>query len=157
MGKRITGRLLAAVALLFVAACTSTPQASRERDADAKRFDSQPGSATIYVYRPDFADEEMSSSHSVLWIGGRLIGSTLPRSYFRVDVRPGRHLLRGDGPDLGRLTLDTTAGDVYFVSLNVHGGNSHFERVTPETGKQAMLRCCALLENWAPGQRPLLR
>ena len=27
----------------------------------------------------------------------------------------------------------------------------------PDTGKREILRCCSLLENWAPGQRPLLR
>ena len=149
------GWLLAAALLL--AACTSTPEASREQDAEAKQFISHPGSAAVYVYRTDLSAEDMSGSHPVLWIDDRLIGSTLPRAYFRVDLRPGKHVLRGDGPDLGRLALDTGAGEVYFVSLNVLGGTSHFARVAPEAGKREILRCCALLENWAPGQRPLLR
>ena len=37
------------------------------------------------------------------------------------------------------------------------GGNSRITLVKPETGKRDILRCCALMENWAPDQRPLLR
>jgi hypothetical protein len=50
-----------------------------------------------------------------------------------------------------------TSGELYFVSLRVADGISRFERVPPETGKRDILRCCAMMENWAPGQRPLLR
>jgi len=28
---------------------------------------------------------------------------------------------------------------------------------TRETGKREILRCCEMMENYAPGQRPLLR
>jgi hypothetical protein len=34
---------------------------------------------------------------------------------------------------------------------------SIFRRVEPETGKRDILRCCSLMENWEPGQRPFLR
>jgi hypothetical protein len=55
------------------------------------------------------------------------------------------------------VALDTSAGEVYFVSLNVVGGISRFAQVPAERGRRDILRCCALMENWAPGQRPLLR
>jgi hypothetical protein len=148
---------LPATAALLLAACTSTPQASPERDADAKQFTSHPNSAAVYVYRPDFPIGTGEWSDSVLWVNDRLIGSTLPRTYFRVDLRPGRQVLRGNGPDIGRFTLDTNSGEIYFVSLNVRAGTSHFAVVAAEAGKRELLRCCSLMENWAPGQRPLLR
>ena len=139
-----------------VAACTSVPEASEERDAEAKQFSTHPNSATIYVYRPGFL-QGPDLDDSVLRMDSRLIGSTLPRTFFRVDARPGKRVLHGDGRDNGQLALDTKPGELYFVSLNVIGGISHFERVPPETGKRDILRCCAMMENWAPGQRPLFR
>jgi hypothetical protein len=137
----------------FTAGCASTPQASRERDSDAKQFGTHPATAALYVFRPDRAlDEE-----SVLYMDDRLIGATLPGAYFRIDARPGRHRLHGVAADAGSIELEARPGEIYFVSLRVSGGNSIFERVAPERGRAAVLACCALLENWAPGQRPLLR
>jgi len=144
----------AGVVLVLLAACTSTPQASSEADARAKEFYTHPNAATIYVYRSEFntLDEE-----SVLFMDGRLIGGTLPGAYFRIDAVPGRHVLHGTGPDIGSIALDTYAGELYFVSVDVIGGHSHFRAVSPVIAEQHIRACCALLENWAPGQRPLLR
>lgn len=144
-----------AAAACALSACTSTPQAAPDRDADAKRFAPHPASAAIYVYRPDLPGGAATQSN--LWIDGRLIGQTLPRSYYRVDLRPGTHELRGDGPDQGALAVTTAAGQLYFVRLNVVAGTMRFALADPETGKQEIPRCCVLQENWAPGQRPLLR
>lgn len=152
----LAGHACAIAAALVVAGCTSVPQASAERDADAKQFDTHPATAAIYVYRADFGNYH-GDADSVLWLDTRLIGSTLPRSFFRLDARPGRRVLHGDGHDSGKLAIDTKAGEIYFVSLSVLGGISHFEQVPPETAKREILRCCAMMENWAPGQRPLLR
>ena len=161
-GKRYCGTNLLARADIFtgalllivlLAACASTPEASPERDAAAKDFHTHPATAALYVYRPDTAlDEE-----SVLYMDGRIIGSTLPGTYFRIDARPGKHRLHGIGADSGSLELEVRPGELYFVSLRVSGGNSRFARVDPAKGRQVVGSCCTLLENWAPGQRPLLR
>src|SRR5574341_137421 len=139
------------VAILALAGCASTPQATPERDAEAKQFLSRPDAAIIYVYRDDFAPP--GRDDTVLYVDGRLIGATLPRSFFRFDVRAGEHLLHGYGYDQGSLKLTTRSGEIYFVSLQTGGGTSDFRQVKPETGKRDILRCCSLLENWAPGQR----
>lgn len=146
------GALLSALCVL-VAACASTPQASRERDAQAKEFNTHPGTAAVYVYRTDTAFDE----ESVLYVGGRLIGSTLPGTYFRIDLQPGKHRLHGIGADNGSITIEGRPGALYFVSLRVSGGQSHFERVDEADARPSLQACCALLENWSPGQRPLLR
>ena len=149
--------VLTAIALAIgfvVTACTSTPQASREQDAAAKAFVTHPDASTIYVYRSPFNYYE---ADSVLYINGRLVGGTLPGAYFRIDAVPARHVLHGTGIDIGKITLDTRPGEIYFVSLEVVAGHSHFELVPDRIGQQRVRACCALLENWAPGQRPLLR
>ena len=147
---------LCCVLALALAGCASTPQATTGRDAEARQFLTHPGSATLYVYRNDLSSD-MGDSDNVLYVDGRIIGATLPGTFFRVDVRPGTHVLRGYGFDQGTLKVDTQSGALYFISLNVIGGTSHFRLVGPEAGKRMIQACCALLENWAPGQRPLLR
>lgn len=142
------------VTLLQFTACASTPQASHERDAEAKEFRTHPASAALYVYRPDASSVE---EDSVLYIDQRLIGATLPRTYFRADARPGKHLLHGLGYDAGRIEIDVRPGEIYFVSLRVVGGQSHFALEDSAAGRRGVLACCVLLENWSPGQRPLLR
>lgn len=150
-------RTALAVLMLALAGCASTPQATAERDAEAKQFIARPDAATIYVYRDDFGAEEPAAQNTVLYVDGRLIGATLPKTFFRFDVRAGMHLLHGFAHDPGSLKVDTRSGEIYFVSLQAAGGTSHFTLVKPETGKRDILRCCALMENWAPEQRPLLR
>ena len=145
-----------AAAVLVLGGCASTPQAAAERDAEAKQFIDRPDVATIYVYRDDFGVDPVEDN-TVLYVDGRLIGATLSRSFFRFTVRPGEHLLHGYGDDQGTLKMEVRPGEIYFVSLRTPGGNSLFAPMAPDTGKQDILRCCSLLENWAPGQRPLLR
>jgi hypothetical protein len=154
--RLLAGFACAGAVALGSGACTSVPQASDARDAEARQFHTHPNSATIYVYRPDLVHGP-DAADSVVWMDSRLIGSTLPRTFFRIDARPGKRVVHGDGRDTGRLALDTSAGEIYFVALRVASGISYFEQVPPEKGKRDILRCCAMMENWAPGQRPLLR
>ena len=140
--------------ILLVAGCASTPQTSHEQDTDAKQFGTHPNAGTIYVYRTEFDHLE---DQTVLYANGRLIGATLPGTYFRLDLPPGRHLLHGIAADTGRITLDTRIGELYFVELTVVEAQSNFRLVSDEVGRSRIVKCCALLENWAPGQRPLLR
>jgi hypothetical protein len=144
--------------LAFLGGCASTPEASPGDDADAKRFESAPGAAFIYLYRED----AQSSGIATIWIDDRLVGQTVPMTYFRVAVRPGHNRISASGADMGRLEIDTRAGDVYFVAMQVAGemeGSSAtvFRSVTPEAGKAGILRCCTLLETWRPGQQRLMR
>jgi hypothetical protein len=151
LARRTWHALLLAVA---IAGCASTPQAATERDAEAKQFNARPDAATIYVYRDDFQGPS-DGDNTVLFVNGRLIGATLPRTFFRLDERAGEHELHGLARDHGRLRVDARYGEITFVSLQAVGGVSHFTLVEPETGRQDILRCCWLMENWAPGQRPL--
>ena len=147
-------RGLCAALPLIVASCASTPQASPEQDAAAKQFVSHPAAATIYVYRSEFNHLERDS---VLYIDGRLVGQTLPGAFFRIDTVPGRHVLHGIGADVGLLSMNVRPGQVYFVSADVIAGHTRFQLVPDRLAKERVTACCALLENWAPGQRPLLR
>jgi hypothetical protein len=150
---RTAWRKAVALIALAVAACASTPQASRERDAEAKEFRPDPRSAAVYVYRLGIN----TGSDSVLYVDQKLIGSTLPGGFFVVRLRSGVHTLHGIANDQGRLMLEVKAGQLYFVRLTVRSGQSNFDRVSAETGMREILTCCVLFENWEAGQRPLLR
>src|SRR5262245_32820978 len=79
-------------AALIVAGCTSVPQASEARDAEAKQFNTHPATAAVYVYRIDFG-YSADPAESTLWMDRRLIGATLPRAFFRIEASPGRRVL----------------------------------------------------------------
>jgi hypothetical protein len=143
-----------ALAGVLLSGCASTPEASRDRDALAKQFLTHPSAATIYVYRSPFNHLD---ADTVLYVDGRIIGATRPGAYFRLDVNPGRHVLHGNGIDLGEFELQTRPGLVYFVSHTVNGGHSQYRLVPDRVGQQDVVACCALLENWWPGQRPFIR
>jgi hypothetical protein len=142
---------LALTALL--AACAATPQAQPQHDALAKEFLTHPAAATIYVYRNEFNNFD---TDTILYMDGRIVGSTAPGTYFRIDTTPTRHVLHGTGIDLGEIALETRPGQLYILELNVLGGHSNFRLVPDGLGRERIRACCALLENFAPTMRPLV-
>ncbi len=148
---RTTLALLLLLALF--GGCAATPEATRESDAEAKRFESAPRAAIIYLYRAD----NPGTATTTIWVDDRIVGQSLPATYFRVAVRPGRNRIAAFAPDQGRLEIDTREGGVFFVAMQVGGdfetpGNTIFRSVPPEAGKAEILRCCTMLETWRPGQ-----
>jgi hypothetical protein len=147
-------RLVAALTLIMLcAACASTPEAPAVSDAEAKRFQPELRAAIVYLYRADTG----SNGISTIWIDGRLVGQSLPGTYFRVPVRPGRNVIIASGNDSGRIEISTQANEVYFVAMTVLGelegaSSTVFSRVTPRLGQAQIASCCTLLENWRPGQ-----
>jgi hypothetical protein len=133
------------------------PQAPASHDALAKQFITHPDTATLYIYRPDRSPGWDNIEDTVLYLDERLIGASLPGTYFRLDLRPGVYQLHGLAHDNGNLKVEIRSGETTFVSMTVFGGSSYFRRVNEATGKRELTACCALLENWKPDQRPLLR
>ena len=110
--------------------------------------------AIIYLYRPQGPGGDAAST---VWVDGRLLGETLPTTYFRVPVRPGRNRITTSGNDVGRIEVDTRAGEIYFVEMRVlgesEGGTTTiFRSVAPAAAKAAIVGCCHMLEAWRPGQ-----
>ncbi|RPJ46435.1 MAG: DUF2846 domain-containing protein [Betaproteobacteria bacterium] len=157
MSRHLQALLTILVAACGLAGCASTPEASAARDAEAKLFVSQPADATVYIYRPEASPDIETEDNTALWMDGRLIGATVPQTYFRIHAAPGLHLFNGIGLDNGRLRLEVRPGEIYFVRLQVTAGQSRMEPVDPVQGRQELSACCVLLETWRPGQRPLLR
>jgi hypothetical protein len=149
----VTALAALVMSAVLMAGCSATPPAPAERDALAKEFLTHPAAATIYVYRSEFNNFD---TDSILYIDGRLIGSTSPGVFFRIPVTPARHVLHGTGIDLGELALETRAGQLYIVELNVVGGISQFRLMPDRLGRERVRACCTLVESWAPTLRPLV-
>jgi len=152
MSRIWTGFL--AIFVLLAVGCASTPQATPERDAQAKQFTTHPDAGTIYVYR---SETDRLDDETVLFIDGRIVGQTLPGTYFRIDTVPGRRILHGVGVDTGKIEVNARPGALYFVELYVIEARSHYRLVDERVGRQRIAKCCVMLEAWAPGQRPLIR
>lgn len=150
---RICSPAFGATLLAFLGACASTPEASPQSDAEAKRFESTARAAIIYLYRADTP----GGGTSTIWLDGRIVGQSLPATYFRVAVRPGRNRISGYASDTGQIEVETRAGGIYFVAMRVSGidesaPSTRFSSVGLEVGKEEIVRCCTMLETWRPGQ-----
>ena len=147
MNARPIRRAVIAAGALLVSACAMTPTGTPDRDALAKEFLTEPASSAIYVYRNPF---NYYDTDPVLFVNGRIIGTTPPGTYYRIDTVPGNNVLHGTGLDLGQLTMDVQAGRLYFVSLSVLGGQSQYQVVPEDLGRERLRTCCTLHENWNP-------
>ena len=143
MGIRIATLAAALTAAALVSACIFTPLASPQQDTLAKEFITHPDASTIYVYRSPFNQHD---ADTVLYLDGRMLGMTRPATYYRIDTTPAAHTLHGTGSDIGQLMMDTRAGHVYFVAVDVIGGHSTFRLIPEEVGRDQVRRCCKLLE-----------
>ena len=121
----------------LIGGCSTTPEASRASDADAKRFESVPRAAIIYVYRPD-----IRGGVSTVWVDGRLVGQTVSGTYFRVPVRPGRNVIATSGGDMGRIEINTREESVYFVEMQVRGDSESDSATTSQ-------KCGTASNEWA--------
>jgi hypothetical protein len=129
--------------LAFFGGCASTSEAPPAADSEAKRFESASRVAIIYLYR---GDTPGSSATPTIWVDDRIVGQTLPATYFRIAVRPGRNRIAAFAPDQGRLEIETRESGVFFVAMQVGGdvetpGNTIFRSVPPDVGKAAIMRC----------------
>lgn len=140
------------IAVLVLSACASTPEADPARDAQAKRFEPVTRDAVVYVYRPD---RGTGAAETTLWANGRLIGVSLPQTFFRLIVLPGKALLHTSGPDSGRIEFHTLGNDVTYVEMQTfddQSPQSRFRVVPADQAQSAIRDCCTMLEVWRPGQ-----
>lgn len=123
---RALGCLLAASFLL--SACASVPLAGPAADSDGKRFDAPPpGQSALYLYRSSVIGSEAVFS---LTENQQPIGTLANRTWIRVDVVPGRHVINCSVPSYAPLTqtpaqaatVDLAPGETRFLEVDVWPG-----------------------------------
>lgn len=130
---------------MLLAGCQQLPLTPQ--DIQARRFEAVPGMAVIYVVRdyPDFTELQ-----SMIYLGDKLILKTYPGTYYRWEVPPGAHHIRGAAFDTGAITVNGAPGTIYFVQQRVTAAlmaspNSFFQLVPEPAGRGAVLRSVLLV------------
>jgi hypothetical protein len=132
----VTRALLAA---LLLAGCAAAPP--HPLDAAAKRFETVPGKAVIYVVRDG---PDSLGYGSVVTLDGEMIATVHPGTYLRLETAPGARRLAGYAGDGGGLTLRTGPGGLYFVRQSVQTSHlstrSSFHPLSEAEGRTAVRR-----------------
>lgn len=126
---------------LALGACASVPMGDASRDTALKTF-SPPRAekAGIYIYR----NEGMGAAVKMdLQVDGKHIGQTAAKTYFFVEVPPGRHTLTSMAENSDTLPIDTVAGKLYYVWQEVKMGvlyaRTRLHLTTEEEGRKGVL------------------
>jgi hypothetical protein len=123
---RALGYLLTASILL--AGCANVPMATSTADAEGKRFDPPaPGQAVLYLYRGSMLGSEVMFNLSD---NQQPIGSLADRTWIRVEVAPGPHVIACSVPSYAPLTqnpaqattVNIAPGEMRFVEADIWPG-----------------------------------
>ena len=132
--------LLACTAL--VTGCASVPMASPEHDARAKAFSVKPDKANLYIYR----NEAFGAAVKIdVALNGKPIGETAAKTYFVLEVAPGKHTLTSKAENTEVLDVSTEPGKNYFIWQEVKLGllfaRNKLQLVDEATGKAGVAEC----------------
>lgn len=130
------------VCISLLSGCASVPMAGLDQDAAAKTYQVRQGKANIYVYR----NENLGGAIKLtLLLDGKLVGDTAAKTYYLMEVDPGRHTLLSKAENDSALELMTEAGRNYFVWQEVKMGfwqpRSLLQQVDEATGRAGVEAC----------------
>jgi hypothetical protein len=114
--------LVAAVSvilLLVLSGCASVPMASIEQDTKAKEFVPAQNKAALYIYRNENFGGAIPMSVSV---NGKSLGQTAAKTYFRLNLLPGKYNVESHAENVANLSLTAEANKNYFVWQEVKMG-----------------------------------
>jgi Protein of unknown function (DUF2846) len=131
----------------LVAGCASVPMASVDKDAKAKTFATQPGTANIYLYR----NERFGGNANMeIFLDNNEIAATLGKTYIVLEVAPGAHtIMASSGYNSSDVNLIAEAGKNYFVwqeikfgmELDYFAPRTLLHLVDQETGEAGVKEC----------------
>lgn len=103
------------VIALLLAGCAQLPPTPQ--DIQAKKFESLPDKAVIYIVRAPMDSHESGT----ISLDDNAQISTFSGTYYRWEVAPGPHRIAGFAGETGLVELDAQAGKIYFVLHTVRG------------------------------------
>jgi hypothetical protein len=135
-------RLAPMLALLTLTACASVPMEAPNMDSEAKTFTPVPDKSVLYIVR----DTSMGAAISIpVLVDGKLVGSTVAHSYFRVIVVPGNHDLWAKASYDAKMSIATEAGKIYYIDqsprMGVFYAGAGLKQLSEEDGKEQVNDC----------------
>ena len=128
------------VALFFIQGCATAPMASAEKDTAAKTFFVNKNKSNLYVYR----NENFGAAISMdLAINGKEIGKTAAKTYFKLELEPGKYQVQSKSENVSVLDVILNAGENTFIWQEVKMGvlyaRTKLTQVDANTGKKGVL------------------
>lgn len=100
------------IAALTLVGCAQVPRASMTEEAKAKQFVPQAETASLYIFR----DEVIGSAITMpVNLNNQNIGHTGPKSFFYLNVAPGRYTIESVAETTTSFSIDVEAAKNYFV------------------------------------------
>jgi hypothetical protein len=135
-------RLLTLISLLLLSACASVPMGDAQKDATHKTFSASTNTAGVYLYR----NENFGAAIRMdVLVDGQTIGQSAAKTYFYVDLPPGKHSFISKSENEDTLTLDLMAGKLYYIWQEVKMGilyaRTKLNLMTETEGKAGVLEC----------------
>ena len=117
--------------------------ASDSLDSDAKKFQPEPGKASIYINRKKAFLGAAETAQSV--VDGRVIGWLTPGTYQLISVTPGEHTitLSGQSYDDNLKKFKIEEGKNYFFDVSGNLGFSEAEFNLKQIDEQEGQKCVA--------------
>lgn len=120
----------------------NVPLAPEHTDAAAKRFQSQPGKASIYVMREDIFTGQAELFQVSLDGGDQ--GKLSRGTYFLFMVPPGKHVVDFTGDvDRGTETIYAVEGGIYYLEIRPKSGimapSTKIFRIDQQKGRHLIL------------------
>jgi hypothetical protein len=128
----------ALVLAVMAAGCAQLPPSPQ--DIQAKRFETVPDKAVIYLVRDRLDAIRLTG---VVVLDNAATIATYEGTYYRWEVAPGTHRIAGFAGDSGLITVNVEAGKLYFVQQWVWGWRSPislFRPVSEQHGRAVVMR-----------------
>ena len=129
-----------AVSVALVSGCASVPEASAELDQAAKRFSAPNDRAGLYIYR----NETFGAAIKVnVLMDDKYLGETASKTYFYVEVPPGKHTVVSKAENESMVSFDAIAGRLYYVWQEIKMGlfqpRTELKLVDETTGRAGVM------------------
>ena len=131
---------------LMGAGCASVPLAPPEEDTAAKQFEAPEEKAALYIYR----DQNFGGALKLkVTLDDKPLGATAPKTYFRTEVEPGSHVIKGIAENKDTVTLEAEAGQVYFIwqqiKMGIMSARNDMQLVDEQKGKAGVSKSKLIL------------
>ncbi len=128
------------IAALALVGCAQVPRASMTEEAKAKQFAPQAETASLYIFRDEIFGGAISMPVN---LNNQNLGYTGPKSFFYLNVAPGRYTIESMAENQASISIDVQAAKNYFVWQEVKMGlfqaRSNLTQTDDARGRQGVL------------------